>query len=169
MPTLKGRAYDPVVAREKRPKPLHERLHALLCKHYAAGDFDQTSLAEAIGNTQTTAGLYLRGKKSGPLDLDEADAALRHINSSLIEFLRGQPPAPMTEGEKVGKRVSVRDDLWAVVAALLDVPRTRLPVVIGQIDAGVYAATGRRLLPSDESDSEKNQAMRTTKGPKTRR
>lgn len=79
---------------EKKPKPLHERLHALLQQKWRSGEFTQESLAKAVGKEQTTVGSYLRGDKAGPLDLDEADAALRHIRSSLKDFISDPAYAP---------------------------------------------------------------------------
>lgn len=67
--------------------PYHEHLLRLLLLKYAEGAFTQESLARALGQDQKTSGNYLRGK-GGALDLDEADAALRHAcNTTLKAFI----------------------------------------------------------------------------------
>jgi hypothetical protein len=127
----------------KEKGQLHARLHKLLFDAWRAKELTQDSLGRAIGQSQENAGLYLRGKRAGPLDLDEAAAALAHINSSLADFVSNAPVTPPTPAQLLGRRLEGREDLIPAVRALLDVPETRLPVVLAQIEAGVYAATGR--------------------------
>lgn len=79
--------------------PYHTRLIALLLETLAENaGYSQESLATAIGcRDQTTVGKRLSGK-GGTFDLDEADAALHHIGSSLKTFVANQSatraPAP---------------------------------------------------------------------------
>lgn len=105
--------------RQKGPRPLHEQLRALLQRKWKDGELTQESLANAIEMDQTSAGHYLRGDKAGMLDLDEADMALRHINSSLMEFVNDParvpiaPPAeklPPVLGKIVATLRNVRDE-----------------------------------------------------------
>lgn len=155
--------------RVKEKGPLHARLHKMLHDAWVAKDITQESLARAIGGSQENAGQYLRAQKAGALDLDEAAAALRHVGSSLADFVAKIPPKPPTPAERIARQLEGREDLIPLVEALLGVPRPRLSVVIGQIDAGVFAATGRRLLRSGEAGSETKQASRTTTASKRRR
>lgn len=68
--------------------PYHEALRKVLLEKYAQKAFTQESLASETSKDQTTIGHYLRpGGKAGSLDLDEADAALRHVGSSLKAFV----------------------------------------------------------------------------------
>lgn len=66
--------------------PYHRALQTLLEQARKAGKLTQESLAEDVEKEQTTVGKYLRDK-AGTLDLDEADAALRHVGSNLRAFI----------------------------------------------------------------------------------
>lgn len=140
MPTIWGT----VSPKRKRRRPLHERLHALLFDAYKRGEFTQESLGAAIGQSQENAGAYLKGRKAGALDVDEAEDALRHIGSSLVEFLTKAPPREMTAGEKLARALDVRPDLAPVVTALLDVSPQRLLQIRDGIDALVRIARDPR-------------------------
>jgi hypothetical protein len=157
--------------RSKADKPLHSRLRLFLRGEWQAGHCTQESLARAVGKTQTNVGQYLllNDKKSGPLDLDEAADALRHVGSDLPKFLAGYIPTPPTRAELLGRQLEDRDDVIELVEALLAVPRQRLPVVRGLIESGYFAATGRRLAPRGGSVSGNAPAARTTKARARRR
>lgn len=66
--------------------PYHQALVELFLRKSAEKAITQDSLGRALGKDQTWAGKYFRGI-SGPLDLDDADAALAHIGSSLKAFI----------------------------------------------------------------------------------
>lgn len=159
------------VGKSRRQKPLQEQLRLALKAARRANVFDQTSLGHAIGKDQSTVAQYFKddGGKAGTLDLDEAADALEHAGTSLVDFLANQPPRALSPAELLARRLAARADLIVVLEALLVVPKQRLPVVIGQIDAGVFAATGRRLIPSRGSDLENTEEARTTKGSRKRR
>jgi len=73
----------------------HERLRAALVDATrSSGGCDQTSLAEALNRDQSGISKYLRNDpKSGTMDLDEADRALRHCGlGGLMEFVSKAPP-----------------------------------------------------------------------------
>src|SRR4051794_753479 len=93
--------------RAKGPKPLHGRLQRVLQDAWKRNVCTQDSLARAIGKTQTSVGQYLlaNDKKSGPLDLDEAAAALHHIGSSLADFIAGAPPQDLTASERLARAI----------------------------------------------------------------
>ena len=148
--------------------PLHDELRAWLKHATATGVCTQESLAGAIGKTQTGVGKYLLDK-AGSLDLDEADAALRHANHSLPAFLAKQPAPQPAAHERLASRLQGREDVMELLEALLSVPRKRLPAVRDLIGAGVYAATGRPLGHRDESGSGSGPEGRTTREPKPRR
>lgn len=66
----------------------HQALKRFLLTKYAERAFTQESLARATGKEQTTIGQYLKPHgRAGTLDLDEADAALAHVGSSLAAFI----------------------------------------------------------------------------------
>lgn len=68
--------------------PYHHALRELLVSKHREKVFTQESLARATGKNQSTMGQYLRPNgTAGTLDLDEADAALDHIGSSLKAFI----------------------------------------------------------------------------------
>lgn len=136
--------------RKKEKGPLHVRLQGLLVAAWKSGDITQESLGQAIGQSQENAGQYLRGNKAGALDLDEAVSALHHIGLSLKEFLDDAPPPTPTRAARLSRKLEARPELLTAVEALLGVPRTRLRVVLEQIETGVFSATGRRLRLSDE-------------------
>jgi hypothetical protein len=75
----------------------HQALHRILVNKYAEKAFTQESLARATGLNQSTIGQYLRPNgTAGTLDLDEADAALAHIGSSLTAFI-ADPDLPVVQ------------------------------------------------------------------------
>lgn len=63
----------------------HRRLRSVLLEALARQAITQESLGAAVQMHQTTVGGILK-KDEGTFDLDEADAALRHIGSSLRDF-----------------------------------------------------------------------------------
>lgn len=76
--------------------PYHDYLVELLRAQLAKKEgITQESLATAIrAGDQTTVGKKLSGK-GGPFDLDEADAALRHVGSSLKDFVTDPTRVPV--------------------------------------------------------------------------
>lgn len=158
-----------VVVKPRKEKPLHARLQALLQERWKAGAFDQVSLAKAIGKDQTTVGQYLRNGKAGPLDLDEAAAALEHIGSSLADFIAALPPRDLSAADILCREVVGREDVIPAVKALLAVPRKRLHGVLLQIENGVFVATGRTVRLTAESETETTPASRTKSVPRRRR
>lgn len=67
--------------------PYHRLLFGLLSEKYAQRAFTQESLGAAVEKDQKSIGNYLNDKNGAPLDLDEADAALAHIGTSLKAFI----------------------------------------------------------------------------------
>lgn len=132
------------------------------------GSITQESIATEIGKTQTGVGKYLLDK-GGALDLDEADAALRHIGSSLIEFLAGAPPRQLTDAERLGQVIAQRPGLRRVVELLLSVPKKRLDAVADLIQTVVLPAIGRSSPENDEDPAAPTPVRRTTKGARKRR
>lgn len=155
--------------RTKKPKPLHERLHALIQQKSRAKEVTQESLAAAIGKDQTTVGLYIRGDKAGPLDLDEAADALKHIGSSLQEFLAGVPPADLTASERLARDLEQKPEIVAFVEDLLRVPKPRLAQALPLLRETVYLAIGRRAIKTGAFPRGTSVAERTTRGPTKRR
>lgn len=149
--------------------PLHVRLQNLLHEAWVAKTITQESLAKAIGNSQENTGQYLRRGKAGALDLDQADAALRHIGSSLTSFLQQAPARELTDAERIGQMVDQRPGLRRVVELLLSVPKTRLDAVAELIRTVVLPATVGGAIEIDALPTEPKKARRTTKGSKKRR
>lgn len=153
----------------KTKGPLHARLQKVLHDAWRANSITQESLAKAIGNSQENTGQYLRGGKAGALDIDQADAALRHIGSSLERFLSGQPPRTLTDAERLGQLIDSRPGLRRVVELLLSVPKTRLSAVADLIQKVVLPATARSVGEIVEFPDAPTRAPRTTKAPAKRR
>jgi hypothetical protein len=110
---------------------LHRRLQERLHKAWREGAFKQESLSVQMEKSQRSISQYLRGTSdAGALDLDEADAALRHIGSSLKDFLSGVPPRELTETERLAIDLDERPHLRDFVADLLPVPKTQLGGVL---------------------------------------
>lgn len=143
--------------------PLHDQLHRALRDAWQAKRITQESLAQAIGNSQVNAGLYLRGGKAGALDLDQADAALRHIGSSLRDFLDGLPARPLTEAERLGQLLTEKPVLREVVQLLRDVPRKQLGAVVRLIETLVLPALGMST-PTTAAPTNAPTPARRTKG-----
>lgn len=116
--------------------PYHQALLKLLLVKYAERAFTQESLALATGKEQTTIGQYLKPTgKAGTLDLDEADAALAHIGSSLKAFLTDPStavtPRRTPQISPVAKQLAVAlqglpDEVLRVVLATARAERARL-------------------------------------------
>ena len=127
---------------------LHVRLHRTLKAAYDGRVCTQESLAIAIGKSQVTVGQYLRSERAGALDLDEASAALHHIGSSLMEFLRGAPPHPLSPIEELCRGLESRPELLSLVKDLLPVPKPKLgallAVVRGLIPLAIGPTGGKR-------------------------
>lgn len=132
--------------RAKADKPLHRQLRAFLRTEWQAGRCTQESLAAAVGKSQTVIGQYLllNDAKSGALDLDEADAALRHVGSNLTDFIAGVPPRTLTETDQIAQELVTRPELVAFVKALLPVPKSRLAEVIEMASGLARLAIVRR-------------------------
>lgn len=145
------------------------RLQAQLRDAWKRGVFTQESLAGAVGKKQTTIGQYLLGKRAGSLDLDEADAALQHMGSSLSAFLAGEPPRELTDAERIGHLIIERPGLRRIVELLLSVPKTRLGAVADLIQTVVLPAIVPPRAENGESRREPTAAPRTTKAPRRRR
>lgn len=110
---------------------LHRRLQERLQRAWRDGAFKQESLSAQMEKSQRSISQFLRGDDdAGALDLDEADVALRHIGSSLLEFLSGLPPRELTETERLAIDLDARPHLKAFVADLLPVPKSRLGGVL---------------------------------------
>lgn len=150
--------------------PLHERLQKALQEATAKGTATQDSLSRATngGKTQTGFGKYLQGK-GGALDLDEAEIALRHIGSSLQDFLNGLPPRELTPDEIVCRDLLHRAALLELVKALLEIKKPQLPAVLELIRTFVLPATGPHGPRTRGSRSAPTRARRTTKEPAKRR
>lgn len=96
--------------------PYHRALLGFLLSRWAEKTFTQESLALAMGKDQTSIGKYLKDK-AGPLDLDDADAALTHAGSSLKAFIADQANAiirPIAPLSPVAKK------LWMMLQAMPD-------------------------------------------------
>lgn len=77
--------------------PYHELLFGLIRQAIATKAYTQDSFATSIPMHQTTFGRILGGKGVKSLDLDEADAALRHMQLDLQVFVANPEravPAP---------------------------------------------------------------------------
>jgi hypothetical protein len=139
---------------------LHQRLTAVLAAKLRGGDVTQESLAKAVGMHQTTVSGIIK-RNAGTLDLDEADAALRHIGSSLDDFLANVPPRELSDVERLARDLAVRKDLQPWVEGLLSVPGLKLPAVLELINVGVRAATGKAIAGSTGSPGAAKKGQRT--------
>lgn len=154
--------------REKAPKPLHQRLHAMLVAENNAGRITQESLGRAIGKRQESVGVYLR-TGNGALDVDEADAALRHIGSSLRDFLDELPPRELPPTEKLARALASTPGLPELLRDLLDAQQTLLPALRGLAKHVAPLATERPPGRTPARRGESPEGRRTTKGPRPRR
>lgn len=95
----------------------HQALKRLLLTKYAEKAFTQESLALVTGLDQTTVGQYLKpnGGKAGTFDLDEAQAALDHIGSSLRDFLADPESIPAPRAPVMSRQMT---RLWKAVSGL---------------------------------------------------
>lgn len=148
--------------------PLHERLRALLADATARGLCTQESLGRAMGKTQTSVGAYLRSVKGGAIDLDEADAALRHIGSSLAAFIAGQTPRELSPTERMARELESRPALQGLVAGLIRVPKPRLSELIAFVSGLARIATGPPGASSTATNSAPSEEGRTRPGPTQR-
>jgi transcriptional regulator with XRE-family HTH domain len=149
--------------------PLHNRLHATLREAWLSKAVTQESLARAIGKSQESVGQYLRATKAGTLDLDEADAALHHIGSSLDAFLATMPPRPLTPTERLARELESRPEMQAVILDLLRVPRPRLGAVLALLRGVLPLAIGPRGSQTDATPFAASAAGRTTVAAQRRR
>lgn len=146
-------------------RPLHDRLQLLLREAWRSKTITQEALGQAIGLSQTSIGHYLRpGGKAGPLDLDQADAALRHIGSSLGEFVEGVPPRTLTRAERLASDLQSHPDVLELVEALLTVPQPQQPDVVALIRGLVLPAIGRRAGQTAGLPNGPKRARHTIKG-----
>ncbi len=147
----------------------HARLKTLLLKALeGTAGVTRTSLAAATEMHPSTMGGIL-GKDEGTLDLDEAEAALRHVGSTLADFLGGQPPRDLSGEERLCRALVARPELHAHVADLLDVPQNRLDQLFALIDGYVSMAIGRPSRWSAARPSAPTPEPRTKSAPKRRR
>jgi predicted transcriptional regulator len=140
---------------------LHQRLVAAVAAALRSGTVTQESLAKAVGMHQTTVSGIIR-RNAGTLDLDEADAALRHIGSSMADFLANLPPRGLSDAERLAHALSVRMELRPWIEGLLRVPVKKLPAVLELITVGVRAATGTAIPGNTGSRPAPRTARRTT-------
>lgn len=149
--------------------PLQARLQAELQAAWKRGGLTQESLAKAIGKKQTTVGQYLLNKRAGNLDLDEADAALRHIGSTLADFLASVPPRELTPTEILVRQLATRPELEELVRDLIPAQRPRLRAAIVAARWVLRAASGTPAETSSGSHAGPTRDSRTKRAPKTRR
>jgi hypothetical protein len=155
---------------------LHQRLQAALHRAWRDGVFKQESLSAEMGKSQRSVSAYLRkDADAGALDLDEADLALRHIGSSLPDFLAKAPPRELSDAERLAHALAARREVQPWVEGLLSVPAKKLPAVLELIGVGVRAATGQVIPGNSGSRAAPTPARRTTRArgsrpraPKTR-
>jgi hypothetical protein len=153
---------------------LHQRLVAALAAALRSGTVTQESLAKAVDMHQTTVSGIIK-RNAGTLDLDEAAAALRHIGSSLPDFLAKAPPRELSDAERLAHALAARPEVQPWVEGLLSVPAKKLPAVLELIGVGVRAATGQVIPGNSGSRAAPTPARRTTRArgsrpraPKTR-
>lgn len=148
---------------------LHERLRATLLRATEAGVCTQDSLGQAMdGKSQRSVGQYLNNE-AGALDLDEATAALEHVNSTLREFIDGLPPRELSRTERLARALVTRPALADLVEDLLPVPKKELSHVIDLARELGQIATRTRGAKSGGRSGGSPRAPRTTKAPKPRR
>lgn len=162
-----GRPLGSVRVKEKGP--LHQRLHKLLRDAWLAKAITQDSLAKAIGHSQENVGQYLRGKKAGALDLDQAVRALEHVGSNLPDFLAGHAPQELTPTDKLARALTTRPELAGLVEDLLPVPKTKLADVIALTRGLARVATTTRGAQTSEHTDARPKGRRTTTGSRKRR
>lgn len=103
----------------------HRLLQGLLADAIAAKLCTQESVAEAVESDQTTIGKYLKGK-AGPMDLDEADAMLRHVGSDLKAFVSTMGRVtPRADFDVLVHRLAAHEDFRALVTSLSAAPVDR--------------------------------------------
>ncbi len=146
----------------------HKRLIALLAEKVSAGVCTHTSLAAAVGKHHSTIGGIL-GKNEGTLDVDEADAALRHVGSNLTDFLATVPPRELTDVERLANVLLTRPALADLVEDLLPVPKPRLDELIELIRGLGRLASRRRAVDSAGSGPAPTAERSTKRAAKPRR
>lgn len=158
-------AYD----RDGMKGALHQRLRAELLNGMRANGISQESLGAAMdGKSHRSVGQYL-DDEAGALDLDEADAALQHVGSSLEAFLAKAAPRTLTPTEKMARALVARPALIDLVEDLLRVPKTKLSDVIELTRGLSRLPNSRRGAKTPGSNDAPRPVRRTTKAPKTRR
>lgn len=99
----------------------HSALRALIVKARKDNLFVQESMGKAIGRDQKTISNYLAGKRT--LDLDEAEAALVHIGSTLREFVNDPANVrPVVDLSVRIRRLMTLDEFASLVDALSALP-----------------------------------------------
>jgi hypothetical protein len=147
----------------------HRELAALLNQKVAEdGGVTQASIGSAVDMHPSTVGGILR-KDEGTFDLDEADAALRHVGSTLKDFVMSRPPRPLTEAEELARALETRPALRDLVKALLPVPKTRLAAVVAFVRNVGPLASGRHGGSKSGPTNGTPSAARTKSAPKQRR
>jgi hypothetical protein len=147
---------------------LNERLRAVLYRAWEEG-VKIESLASAIGKTTQSVRDYLNQLKGGPLDLEEADRALRHIGSSLSDFLAGQPPREVTDAERLAQELEARPEVVSFVRDLLPLKEPKLSAVLELARGIAHLAIGRHERRRFGPTSGPQRAPRTKSATKLHR
>lgn len=113
----------------------HRALRGVLERASKAKLFTQESLAEDLGREQTGIGKYLKDK-AGPLDLDEAEIALKHVGIDLKDFVADPAlVAPDVDLPVLVQRL-LKDDLFQkLVITLAGAPSVRRRRALGHLVA----------------------------------
>lgn len=123
----------------------HQLLRDVLRRGAAAKVYTQDSMAEDLDIDQTTVGKYL-SEKGGTLDLDDANAALMHIGSSLQAFVADPehivPVAPTLP--VVVRRLLKDDGFVELVGVLAGAKVDRRPDVVRHLVSIARALTPKR-------------------------
>lgn len=130
----------------------HERLAQWLRERIDTGQYTQESVAAAAEMHQTTLGGIIGPKARGTLDLDEAEAVLRHTGWSLKGFVTRHAPKvrPTTVYDEIVLGLKNAPELTPLVVALLALPRRRRVRVLELALSGARLATARLPAQSDE-------------------
>lgn len=125
----------------------------------------QDSLARAMGKSQGSINHYLQNRGAGALDLDEASAALHHLGSSLMEFLKAVPQRTPTPAEEAVRALENRPELLTLIRDLQRVPKSKLSVLLDVVREVAQLASGPRRGPTGGSTPGAPQVKRTKRPP----
>lgn len=132
----------------------HRLLIGVLLREMARQSVTQESMAAAVKMHQTTVGDILR-QDAGTFDLDEADALLRNIGSSLVFFTADPAHAVTPPPERRSKIASQLHDL------LLKLNDEQLVVVLGTARS-VRSAHGAKTQSKRRRGSGQGPTVRKT-------